>query len=239
MAELKTTETPAVEAAGYAAPRAASKAKWLTFEYTLAMASVTLATLLSVGLVSLLASFWSSKNTASLATFFSMTTANFLAVGVLSVIFAVLAFVLFSRVTRAVAERTGYTSRLVYKLATYGSLFVLVLAALPLVASLVSVLISSVLLIGAGDAGKVYGTMYLGTFLPALVGLLIIAAVIFFVGKIVCGYNKSRMLSVVLLVITGVITAALAITLAVQAHNKPEVKKPLFKYNSSQNYFLD
>ena len=65
MAELKTTETPVVEQAEYMAPRAASQAKWLTFEYVLAMVSVTFAAITSVVLVPMLFGMWSAKEAMS------------------------------------------------------------------------------------------------------------------------------------------------------------------------------
>ena len=240
MAELKTTETPVVEQAEYMAPRAVSQAKWLTFEYALAMVSVTFAAITSVVLVPMLFGIWSAKDTVSFGLSLSggSITANILAVGILAVLFSVLAFVLFGRVTRAIAaDRSGYTGRLAYKLTTYGSLFMIVLAALPLVANLISVLISSLLLIGVSDAGSVYTALYLGNFLPSLVCLAVLAIVIFFIGKIINGYNKSRPLAITLIAITSVVAVALAITLAVQAHDKPSIKKSNFKYNSS--YLLD
>ena len=227
MAELKTTETPVVEQAEYMAPRAASQAKWLTVEYALAMVSVTFAAITSIVLVPMLFGMWSAKEAMSFGLMLSGSiTANILAVGILAVLFSVLAFVLF-----------GYTGRLAYKLTTYGSLFMIVLAALPLVANLISVLISSLLLIGVSDAGSVYTALYLGNFLPSLVCLAVLAVVIFFIGKIINGYNKSRPLAITLIAITGVVAVALAITLAVQAHDKPSIKKSNFKYNSS--YLLD
>ena len=240
MAELKTTETPVVEQAEYMAPRAVSQAKWLTFEYALAMVSVTFAAITSIVLMPMLFGMWSAKDAVSFGLSLSggSITANILAVGILAVLFSVLAFVLFGRVTRAIAaDRSGYTGRLAYKLTTYGSLFMIVLAALPLVANLISVLISSLLLIGVSDAGSVYTALYLGNFLPSLVCLAVLAVVIFFIGKIINGYNKSRPLAITLIAITGVVAVALAITLAVQAHDKPSIKKSNFKYNSS--YLLD
>ena len=243
MVEKNTTEAPVAEAQSvyYASPRAASKAKWLTFEYALAMVSVTLATLLTTALVSLLFGLWSSKSASLVGSLFGgSAVANVLTFGILTVVFSVLAFVLFGRVTRAVADdRSGYTGRLAYKLTTYGSLFVLVLAALPLVASLLSVLISSLLLIGVSDAGSVYSSLYLGNFLPSLVSLALLAVVIFFIGKIISGFNKSRILSLVLIGVTVVVAVALAITLAVKAHDKPSVKLPSFRSDSTinSNYF--
>ena len=240
MAELKTTETPVVEQAEYMAPRAVSQAKWLTFEYALAMVSVTFAAITSIVLMPMLFGMWSAKDAVSFGLSLSggSITANILAVGILAVLFSVLAFVLFGRVTRAIAaDRSGYTGRLAYKLTTYGSLFMIVLAALPLVANLISVLISSLLLIGVSDAGSVYTALYLGNFLPSLVCLAVLAVVIFFIGKIINGYNKSRPLAITLIAITSVVAVALAITLAVQAHDKPSIKKSNFKYNSS--YLLD
>ena len=120
MAELKTTETPVVEQAEYMAPHAVSQAKWLTFEYALAMVSVTFAAITSVVLVPMLFGMWSAKEAMSFGLMLSGSiTANILAVGILAVLFSVLAFVLFGRVTRAIAaDRSGYTGRLAYKLTT-------------------------------------------------------------------------------------------------------------------------
>lgn len=212
-----------------------NKAKWLTFEYALAMVSVTLATVISSMLVGGLFGLWTTK--ASMLTAFTggALVAHVLSVAILALLFAVLAKVLFSRVTRTVAEdRSGYTSRLAYKLTTYGALFVLVLVALPLVANLLSVLVSSLLLIGVSQAGSVYGGLYLGNFLPSLVALAIVGVVICLIAKIICGFNKSRLLGLVLIGITATITVALAITLAVQAHDRPTIKT---RSSSSSIYF--
>lgn len=165
----------------YAPPRQSARAKWLTFEYVLAMFSTVVASMLTTFLITAVMEQWSgSASLSATKALLGGSVVTVLTLAMLAVLLAVVAFVLFGRVTRSVAEeRAGYTGRLAYKLTTYGSLFVLVAVMLPLIANLVSVLVSSLLLIGVDNAGAVYSNLYLANFLPSLVSLAVLAGVAF------------------------------------------------------------
>lgn len=220
--ETVVTDQPAQTAEMHYAPvRLAAKAKWLTFEYALAMFSTVVASVLTTLLIIALMEKWSSSASLSATkVLLDGSVVGTLTLAMLAVLLAGVAFVLFGRVTRSVAEeRAGYTGRLAYKLTTYGSLFVLIVVMLPLIANLASVLVSSLLLIGVDNAGAVYSNLYLANFLPSLVSLTILMGVAFCVAKIVCGVNKSRLMAIGLVAVTAVVAVAMAITLAVKAHD--------------------
>ena len=174
-------------------PAAASavpeRSKWLTFAYALAMISVVGATVLTIAMMYALATLWHGKATLGVILGVSSSqVAGGVSLAVTAVLLAVAAFFLFGRVSKeAATDRSGFTKGIGYKLVTYSGLGALVLCVVPQVATLIGVLISSLLLIGVKDAGTVYGMMYITSFLPALVSLGLLAAAIFCVGKIVIG----------------------------------------------------
>ena len=139
--------------------------------------------------------------------------------GVLATLFAIVALITFGRVSRAIPDRDSYTSSTAYKVVTYGAFGALVIPAIVLTAKLVTVLISSLLFVGAGDAGTVYGALYLGEFVPYLLGLGVIGATLWMLKGIISGRNTSKTMSLILLGATGVVLIAGAITVAVQVHD--------------------
>ena len=154
-----------------------------------------------------------------------------------AVLLAVLSLVLFSRVSKAVPEREGYTKRTAYKLVTYGGLAVLIIPAVDLVARLVSILINSLLFIGVGDGGEFYKSLYLGEFLPYALALAIVAAGAYFICQIVKGRNMSKALSLMLIVASSVVLLTGAITIAVKAHDTgSSVKTIPSDYSRYKNY---
>lgn len=200
------------------------KSKWLTFEYVLAMVSTVLATLISVLFIHKLTEIWRTGVVGgfigNLATSPVTQTQSMVAIALLSVMLAVLSFVLFGRVSKKIVEdRPEYTQTTLYKVTTHAPVFALLLVALLVVSSLLSVLLNSLLMIGVGDAGQTYGALYLGEFLPGLVSLVVLGAVIFFLAKIVNGTNASKLLSIILIVVTSVVFLATAITMTVRAHD--------------------
>lgn len=210
--------------------RPARGAKWLTFEYGLAMFSVVASLVLSTQVLVAVFGLWvGTSKVAGLAvgSWLSDTLGlwmitpgtSLITVAVLAVLLAVLALVLFGRVSRTVPERQGYTDSLAYKLITYGGVAALVVAALVLVAKLVSILISSLLFIGIPNAGAVYGSLYLAEFLPYLVGLALLAAGLWAIGSIVCGRNRSKVLAFIAIAATGALLLTASITVAVQLHS--------------------
>ena len=208
------------------------KAKWLTFEYLLAMGSTVLSALLFAQvLVALFGAWVKTTSTAAgtssadgwLGAVLSMNMVTpgtgIVMTGVSAALFAVIAFITFGRVSRAIPDRDNYTSRSSYKVITYGAFGALLIPAIVLVAKIGTILISSLLFIGAGDAGRVYGMLYLGEFVPYLLSLGVIGVTLWMLKGIISGSNTSKTMTLILLGATSAALLAGAITVAVQAHN--------------------
>ena len=209
------------------------KAKWLTFEYLLAMVSTVVSAVLFAQVLGSLFTAWAKVNGATTTTTTSIGgwLADILSInmvtpgtgivmaGVLATLFAIVALITFGRDSRAIPDRDSYTSSTAYKVVTYGAFGALVIPAIVLTAKLVTVLISSLLFVGAGDAGTVYGALYLGEFVPYLLGLGVIGATLWMLKGIISGRNTSKTMSLILLGATGVVLIAGAITVAVQVHD--------------------
>ena len=172
------------------------KAKLLTLEYALAMASAVISTFLLINVITSVVGLWSDATSVASRTVGgflapTMVTAGtgIVAASVFTVILAVLACVLFSRVSKAVPDREGYTNRTAYKLVTYGGLATLIIPAVDLIARLVSILVSSLLFIGAAG-GEVYKSLYLSEFLPYALALAVVVVTSYFIYQIIQGQIK-------------------------------------------------
>lgn len=202
------------------------KAKLLTLEYALAMASTVVSAFLLINVITSVIGLWSDTTSGVIRTVGgflapTMVTAGtgIVAASVFTVVLAVLSCVLFSRVSKAVPDREGYTSRTAYKLVTYGGLAALIIPAVDLIARLVSILISSLLFIGAAG-GEVYKSLYLSEFLPYVLALAVVVATSYFIYQIIQGRNKSKIMSLVLIAVSVVVLLTGAITIAVKVHDK-------------------
>lgn len=202
------------------------KAKLLTLEYALAMASTVVSAFLLINVITSVVGLWSDTTSGAIRTVGgflapTMVTAGtgIVAASVFTVVLAVLACVLFSRVSKAVSDREGYTNRTAYKLVTYGGLAALIIPAVDLIARLVSILISSLLFIGAAG-GEVYKSLYLSEFLPYALALAVVVATSYFIYQIIQGRNKSKIMSLVLIAVSVVVLLTGAITIAVKVHDK-------------------
>lgn len=202
------------------------KAKLLTLEYALAMASTVVSSFLLINVITSVVGLWSDTTSGVIRTVGgflapTMVTAGtgIVAASVFTVVLAVLACVLFSRVSKAVSDREGYTNRTAYKLVTYGGLAALIIPAVDLIARLVSILISSLLFIGAAG-GEVYKSLYLSEFLPYALALAVVVATSYFIYQIIQGRNKSKIMSLVLIAVSVVVLLTGAITIAVKVHDK-------------------
>lgn len=202
------------------------KAKLLTLEYALAMASTVVSSFLLINVITSVVGLWSDTTSGAIRTVGgflapTMVTAGtgIVAASVFTVVLAVLACVLFSRVSKAVSDREGYTNRTAYKLVTYGGLAALIIPAVDLIARLVSILISSLLFIGAAG-GEVYKSLYLSEFLPYALSLAVVVATSYFIYQIIQGRNKSKIMSLVLIAVSVVVLLTGAITIAVKVHDK-------------------
>ena len=202
------------------------KAKLLTLEYALAMASTVVSSFLLINVITSVVGLWSDTTSGAIRTVGgflapTMVTAGtgIIAASVFTVVLAVLACVLFSRVSKAVPDREGYTNRTAYKLVTYGGLATLIIPAVDLIARLVSILVSSLLFIGAAG-GEVYKSLYLSEFLPYALALAVVVATSYFIYQIIQGRNKSKIMSLVLIAVSVVVLLTGAITIAVKVHDK-------------------
>lgn len=202
------------------------KAKLLTLEYALAMASTVVSAFLLINVITSVIGLWSDTTSGAIRTVGgflapTMVTAGtgIVAASVFTVVLAILACVLFSRVSKAVSDREGYTNRTAYKLVTYGGLAALIIPAVDLIARLVSILISSLLFIGAAG-GEVYKSLYLSEFLPYVLALAVVVATSYFIYQIIQGRNKSKIMSLVLIAVSVVVLLTGAITIAVKVHDK-------------------
>ena len=202
------------------------KAKLLTLEYALAMASTVVSAFLLINVITSVVGLWSDTTSGAIRTVGgflapTMVTAGtgIVAASVFTVVLAVLACVLFSRVSKAVPDREGYTNRTAYKLVTYGGLAALIIPAVDLIARLVSILISSLLFIGAAG-GEVYKSLYLSEFLPYALALAVVVVTSYFIYQIIQGRNKSKIMSLVLIAVSVVVLLTGAITIAVKVHDK-------------------
>lgn len=202
------------------------KAKLLTLEYALAMASVVISAFLLINVITSVVGLWSGATSVASQTVGgflapTMVTAGtgIVAASVFTVVLAVLACVLFSRVSKAVPDREGYTNRTAYKLVTYGGLAALIIPAVDLIARLVSILVSSLLFIGAAG-GEVYKSLYLSEFLPYALALAVVVVTSYFIYQIIQGRNKSKIMSLMLIAVSVVVLLTGAITIAVKVHDK-------------------
>ena len=207
------------------------KAKWLTFEYLVAMLSTVLAASLLVRVIVSMFGLWFSS-TASvtatsvggwLASILSLDTVTpgtgLVAASIMTVLLSVVALVCFKRVSRTIPDRKDYTSSLEYKLVTYGGFALLVLPILVLIAKIVGVLVSSLLFIGVYGAGVVYKSLYLAEFLPYLLALGVLVYAAMCLKDIINGKNVSNILSIVLIAVASVVLFTSAITVAVKIHD--------------------
>ena len=225
------------------------KAKWLTFEYVLSMMSLVLAALLITVALQPLFGEWAGRGSAVnysgsswLFGLFSLTMATkstgLVVTAVAAILLAVVALLGFRRVTNGIVDREGYTSRLSYKLVTYGGLGALILPMIALAAQLIGILISSLLFIGVRGSGEVYKSLYLAEFLPYALGLGVLAATAFFVGKIVNGVNASKIASFVLLGVSSALLLASVITVTVQSHKTSRPSEDLSTYMKEYSKYL-
>lgn len=244
--EMPTQPTgyPAYPQYAYADPNK-GKAKLLTLEYALAMVSAVISAFLLINVITSVFGLWAGTTSVLVKTvggFFAPlmeTPATGIVAGaVFALLLAVLSCVLFSRVSKAIPDRDGYTQRTAYKLVTYGGVAVLAIPALELVARLVSILINSLLFIGTTGAEKVYKSLYLSEFLPYLLALAVVAATIYFIYQIVQGRNMSKALTLTLIAASSVVLLASAITIAVKVHNvsSSSVQSTTTDYNYNGQY---
>lgn len=160
--------------------------------------------------------FGGSEAALSAILFGSSSYTGLIAAAVTAVVFALVAFFLYRQVSRRVAKRPQYMTTTAYRVVTYGVFMIFALLTVLLVSDLVATLLSSLLLIGSSTD---IGALYLTGFLPTLFYTGLVAFVAAMLYMIVKGKNKSLLLTIVLLSVTGAILLAAIITTPIQAHS--------------------
>ncbi len=211
---------------------------FLTLKYLGASISAVLSVVVFSNVIQQLFLLWTKTNsTSSLGAFVPISYQGMVTSALLTITFSLIAWLGFINVTKSIAARSEYVNTLAYVLITNAMLGVLVLATLIGLVNLVSVLLSSLILIGSGTD---IGAMYLGTFLPQLVASALAGFAAFAAYKIAKGKNLSSVLGIVLVSVAGAALIATIITVAVQSHvtassdqiRKNTVNDYLNSYNS-------
>ncbi len=195
-----------------ASSSAARSTNELTLKYSGAAVSALVATFSIVLLLSELFGLWTG---ASGSIVLLSGYQGIMTVAVVAVLFAVLAFCLYRNVTKAVAKQLDYVNKTAYHFVTNSFLAVLAGALIVTVAGLLSVLLSSLLLIGTNAD---IGGMYLNQFLPGLVAAGLIGFVGFAAYKIMKGKNLSMLMTIVLMALAGALMIAALITIPIKTH---------------------
>lgn len=191
----------------------------LTLLYTGAALTTFLGAFSIVALVGKLFSMWTGGSTIQ-NMMSALVTGNsayvdtiFLAI--IGVGMTLAAFFLYGKVSREIAGQPEYTKTSAYAFITNALVGVFFLTVGVMALELVSILISSLVLIGTNTD---IGAMYLSMFLP----LLLSGAVVAFVGwmalEIMRGRDKSKLLTIVLMSVAGALLVATLITVPIKAH---------------------
>lgn len=185
----------------------------LTLKYSSAAVSALVATFGALLVVAELFGLWTdgASSILLLAGYTGIVTT-----AIVSTLFSVLAFVLYRGVTKDVAVQPDYITKSAYGFITNAFFAILAGVLVILAARLVSVLLSSLLLIGTDT--DIAG-LYLGQFLPDLLAAAVIGFVGFMALKIMKGKNYSTLMTIVLMSLAGALLLAVLITVPIKAHS--------------------
>lgn len=126
--------------------------------------------------------------------------------------------VLLDRRTRAEwHKRPGFAGRLAYKVPVYTALAALVTFVVACKINMLYVVIASLAFIGV--QGAPIGDMYVNSFVPSLLGLLVFSAAAWYLFTLAKGRDNGRLFSVVAAVAGAAVSLALFITTLVVAHD--------------------
>lgn len=189
-----------------------SSTSMMTLRYGGAVGSALLATFSIVTLLSELFGLWMDKTSGTL---FMSGYVGVVTTAVAAVLFSVIAFLLYRQVTKDVATHLSYIETSAYNFITNAFFAVLAAVFVFISAELISILLSSLLLIGTSTD---IGALYLGQFLPSLLAGSIVGFIGFTAYKILRGKNFSLPMTIVLLSLSGALLLAVLITVPIKAH---------------------
>ncbi len=139
---------------------------------------------------------------------------------------AVAAFFLYGKVSREIAKQPEYTKTTAYAFITNALVGIFAVTVAVMALEMVSILISSLLLIGTGTN---IGAMYLGMFLPLLLSVGVVGFAGWMAMEIMRGRDKSKLLTLVAMSVAGALLVATFITVPIKAHSSSSS-------SSEQNY---
>lgn len=185
----------------------------ITLKYSGAAASASIALLSVLALLGELFGLWTDK----LGSLFELGGGytSIVMLAVLGALFSVGALLLYRSVTKDVGKQPDYVKTSAYNFITNTFFASVVFLFVVLVAELISLLFSSLLLIGTTTD---IGALYLGQFLPALVAAGIVGFVGFCAFNILKGKNYSALMTIVLVSLAGALLLAVLITVPIKAH---------------------
>ena len=206
---------------------AQSSTSVLTLKYAAAAVSVLAAVYMAIETLLRLFGLWTNSTAYLVAGGYGYV--NIVTYAVSTALFAVLAFLLYRRVTKDVAVQPEYVDTPVYHVITNGLVGALAFVLVLLVADIISTLISSLLLIGSNAD---IGGLYLNKFLPNLVAAGIVGVAGFSAFKIMKGQNKSFLMTIVLMSVAGALLLAMLITVPIKAHSSDTTNNRSSEYDS-------
>lgn len=223
--------TPASANVGSFLKREMSGATFLTLEHVGHMALVVIVTILvAVGFITALSLWTGNVGIVSMMPELGAHGAKYVEASMaISIVAALLVLVpmlaVLDRRTRAEwLKRPGYAARVAYKAPVYTALGVLVVGKTAAVIQMVSVVLSSLALIGV--SGSDIGGMYLSQFLSALLVTIIFGASGWYVFKLAKGRDNGQTFSMAMVVVGTMLAIALFITAIVTFHNSTNTSQP-------------
>lgn len=186
----------------------------ITLKYSGAAASALIATLSVLALLGELFGLWTDKA----GTVFGLGGGylSIVTLAVFAALFSVGALLLYRWVTKDVAKQPDYIKTSAYSFITNAFFAATVLMFVGITAQLISILLSSLLLIGTSTD---IGALYVGQFLPALISAAVVGFVGFCAFSILKGKNYSALMSIVLASLAGALLLATLITVPIKAHS--------------------
>lgn len=225
-----TPVAPASDSKGFV-KRELNGASFLALEHTAHMALVVIVTGLVLAAIMASLSLWFGTSNDLVVMFGAMagragaSTEAVLTLGIVAALLVTVPLlVILDRRTRAEwHKRAGFASRLAYKLPVYLALGAIGVAIVGFKIQMLSTVLMSLALIGLKGAD--IGSLYIATFIPALIGAVVFSVAGWYVFNLAKGRDNGKMFSMLMAAVTAVLSVALFITAITIVHD-PKLTPP-------------